>query len=84
MDNISPGESITITATEINYVTSQRIYEVTEDDEQYLTISMSPLFLDGEIMRVTLNWGVHPEDLDLHGVERNRNSPQIACEVWWR
>lgn len=78
------GQMLYITARQSQFEDTLRYYRMSQDAEQSLSISMSPLFLAGEKMRATLNWGPDPLDLDLHAVERDRTYPRMACEVFWR
>ncbi len=64
-NDLSGTGSPTITASAENYSTFRSTVSLSAGEEKTLDISLSPGITDAE-MRIVLNWGENPRDLDLH------------------
>ena len=64
-NDLSGAGSPTITASADNYSTFRSTVSLSSGEEKTLDISLSPGITDAE-MRIVLNWGENPRDLDLH------------------
>lgn len=64
-NDLSGTGSLTLTASADNYTTYRSVVSISPGEEKSLDISLSPLITDAE-MRIVLNWGFNPEDLDIH------------------
>ena len=53
----------------------------TDGDDIDRTISILRTLSTWEQLRVTLNWGADPDDLDFHVVEVQTPGPFVLCEV---
>ncbi|MDZ7723847.1 MAG: PKD domain-containing protein [candidate division KSB1 bacterium] len=64
-ENLSGVGVSTISASAETYSTFRSTVSLSEGEEKTLDISLSPMITDAE-MRIVLNWGLNPRDLDIH------------------
>jgi len=78
--DLSSVGSYTLTVSASDYMGTESILTFSESEDKYLEISLSPVIKPGE-MRLILNWGNQPKDLDLH-----LRTPVIggtSHEIYW-
>merc|ERR1711962_554235 len=81
--SLLPGQMV-LTASKRGFSTAvvkQQIHE--QPPSQSVTISLTPVLEPHTDMRLVMNWGRKPNDLDLHVLQINRNNG-ATCETYYR
>lgn len=79
-NDLSSIGSYTLAVTATGYMGTESILAFAEGEDKYIEISLTPVIKPGE-MRLILNWGGQPKDLDLH-----LHTPVIggmSHEIYW-
>lgn len=81
--NYLAGTVLHITAYKDGYeVASGKNTIVANNSEDCFTLSLVPKFKENELLRVVLNWGTRPLDLDIHAVKIS-GSGSATCDINW-
>ncbi|HOT96117.1 MAG TPA: YCF48-related protein [bacterium] len=78
--DLSSVGSYTLFVSATDYMGTESILAFSESEDKYLEISLSPVIKPGE-MRLILNWGNQPKDLDLH--LRTPVIEGVSHEIYW-
>jgi len=80
--SLLPGQMV-LTASKRGFSTAvvkQQIHE--QPPSQSVTLSLTPVLEPHTDMRLVMNWGRNPNDLDLHVLQINRNNG-ATCETYY-